>query len=346
MIRRLDDPLGTHALLLLAEDSAVLIGPWVEAPYREKDALRTLSRYVPVNEALLLQFRLYWSGLGLCDGDAVRRAAASILLYAGYPEEEFLIDPVLRTPEPLKDEGAPALPVLRTDLVRAVEERYASETLLMERIAEGDEGGALSALHKVLTESRPQKGMNVDLWPKESAMAIMRSIIRIAAKSSVLDPAVIDAVSLDYAQKMRRLRGEPRETAKLYEQMIRSYCREIRKVKEKPGRTLTRRALFLISSRCSEPLSVREAAEDLGVSVSTLSRSLKEDTGSTFTELLRKKRLETAASLLSTTSLPIQEVSARSGIPDQNYFVKLFRQEYGMTPTDYRTRALFGARST
>lgn len=71
--------------------------------------------------------------------------------------------------------------------------------------------------------------MTVDLWPHESASAIMGSMIRLASTQSGLDAPVIDAISLDYAQKMRRLSGDPRAVAHLDEHMISDLCKEIRK---------------------------------------------------------------------------------------------------------------------
>lgn len=47
-------------------------------------------------------------------------------------------------------------------------------------------------------------------------------------------------------------------------------------------------------------------------------------------------RIDLAKILLTKTELPVNEISARVGYPDANYFAKLFRQETGMTPSQYR----------
>ena len=167
-------------------------------------------------------------------------------------------------------------------------------------------------------------------------MAIMRNLIRIAAKESGLDAVIVDSISVEYAQKMRQITGEPREAARLYEQMISELCEEIRKVRENGYSILTQRALHLIHLYCGEQLTIQSVAEKVYASESTLSRALKADTGSTFTALLSRERLQKAGHLLRETSESVQNIAAACGYPDQNYFVKVFRKQYGVTPTEYR----------
>ena len=51
---------------------------------------------------------------------------------------------------------------------------------------------------------------------------------------------------------------------------------------------------------------------------------------------LQKLRIDLAKILLSKTEIPINEVSARVGFPDPNYFTKSFKKTTGMTPSKYR----------
>ena len=40
--------------------------------------------------------------------------------------------------------------------------------------------------------------------------------------------------------------------------------------------------------------------------------------------------------MLKETALQIQEISAYVGYPDNNYFIKVFKKIYNMTPSEYR----------
>lgn len=67
-----------------------------------------------------------------------------------------------------------------------------------------------------------------------------------------------------------------------------------------------------------------------------LSKKFKKETGLTFGSYIAKKRCEKAALLLKETALQVQEISNYVGYPDNNYFIKVFKKMYNMTPSEYR----------
>ena len=335
----LEDPLGTRSVLILADEDALLIGPFVPEAYQEKHAHALLSKLIRPDSALMLRFKVYWCRLALLDMDTLSRAVSSFLTYAQYSLSDFPLHRVAFSSSDVtavSEANARSTPNAASNPLAKIEERYALEARLMQEIASGRTDEAIAALHRMLRQSRPQEGLTIDLWPQDSAMAIMRTIIRLSAASSGLPAPIIDAISLDYAQQMRSLGSDYRKMTRLYERMIADLCREIRRMRENGYSPLTMRALHLISRGFSQPLSIGDIAGELQVSESTLARALKADTGKSFTQLLRDARLREAASALSTTSVPIQQIAAGVGINDSNYFVKVFRKEYEMTPTAYR----------
>ena len=50
------------------------------------------------------------------------------------------------------------------------------------------------------------------------------------------------------------------------------------------------------------------------------------------TDAVRRHRFENG-----NYSEPIQEISSYVGYPDNNYFVKVFKAQYGLTPSEYRS---------
>ena len=69
-----------------------------------------------------------------------------------------------------------------------------------------------------------------------------------------------------------------------------------------------------------------------------LSRLISKETGKTYKMLLTEIRMETACRLLSETNLKIHEISTYIGYENPNYFMKVFRDIHGCTPTEYRNR--------
>ena len=67
-----------------------------------------------------------------------------------------------------------------------------------------------------------------------------------------------------------------------------------------------------------------------------LSRLIRRMTGKTFKNLLQTKRLNQSAFLLTTTTLPVEEIIASVGYDNTSYFHRIFREQFGLTPRAYR----------
>ena len=83
-------------------------------------------------------------------------------------------------------------------------------------------------------------------------------------------------------------------------------------------------------------LSIKEIAKELNITESYMIAQFKKEMGLTPAVYLRQVRLKQAANLLISTNDEIQKISGSVGIPDANYFVKLFKAEFQMTPGAYR----------
>lgn len=53
-------------------------------------------------------------------------------------------------------------------------------------------------------------------------------------------------------------------------------------------------------------------------------------------EYIKKCRLIYAAKMLTETDIPINKIAVLCGIPDYNYFSKVFKSVYGISPTEYK----------
>jgi YesN/AraC family two-component response regulator len=63
---------------------------------------------------------------------------------------------------------------------------------------------------------------------------------------------------------------------------------------------------------------------------------IKQSTGFTFQEILRRKRFQKAVMLLLDTDLAVEEIVEVVGYENQSYFYRQFKSRYGMTPRKYR----------
>lgn len=87
-----------------------------------------------------------------------------------------------------------------------------------------------------------------------------------------------------------------------------------------------------------EPLPVERIARSAGVSPRTLSRLCREHLGESPAELVRRLRVDEARRLLEETSLPLKDVTARTGLGDTSTLWRVFTERLGVTPAAYRER--------
>ena len=85
-------------------------------------------------------------------------------------------------------------------------------------------------------------------------------------------------------------------------------------------------------------LVVDDLAKELAVSRSVLFKKMKSLTGLAPIEFIREMRVTRAAKLIETGKYTMTQISAMVGINDARYFSRCFKQRYGMTPTEYKTR--------
>lgn len=113
-------------------------------------------------------------------------------------------------------------------------------------------------------------------------------------------------------------------------------------VTERPPRKATsqtvQKALAYIEKNLETPLRRSMVAKRVGISPSRLSHLIKEETGESFSGILRRYRMELAREILITTDKSISTIALQSGYCDQSHFTKVFQKYYGSAPMDYRRK--------
>jgi signal transduction histidine kinase/DNA-binding response OmpR family regulator/ligand-binding sensor domain-containing protein len=100
---------------------------------------------------------------------------------------------------------------------------------------------------------------------------------------------------------------------------------------------LVKKALFFVEKNISNPdYSVDDLSSDIALSRSQLYRKLQSIIGLSPTEFIRSIRLKRAAQLLKDSQYNISEISDRAGFNTIRYFNRYFKDEFGVTPTQYR----------
>lgn len=88
----------------------------------------------------------------------------------------------------------------------------------------------------------------------------------------------------------------------------------------------------------SEKVDITYLSERMCMSSSTLYRKMKALTGASTNEYVRKTKIRNAERLLLSGKYNVSEVAFKVGINSPVYFRQCFKEEFGMSPTDYLKR--------
>ena len=94
-----------------------------------------------------------------------------------------------------------------------------------------------------------------------------------------------------------------------------------------------------ITVNISKNLSARELADMAGMSESSMRRLFIKHTGKTPIEFIQDNRLVVAARRLLVTNERISQIAYSVGYDNPNYFTRIFKKNFGVSPQQYRKRA-------
>ena len=255
-------------------------------------------------------------------GEVIWGDAAAFTLETMQPKEVL--------PEILSIEAPPSVAIMDMDLMQS---RYDYENELMDVVSRGQihRAEAMIRVSQMNFEQRlPDSSRNL-----KNYAIICNTLLRKAAERGGVHPVYLDQISSGYAARIEQVVSVAAGQGLLSEMVV-GYCRLVRKHASEKYSPPVRKAVFCIETDLSRDLSLRALAEELNVSAGYLSSLFHKETGKKVTEYVNDRRAERGAQLLKTTQLQIQTVAQYCGIPDVNYFTKVFKKYWGVTPREYR----------
>lgn len=102
---------------------------------------------------------------------------------------------------------------------------------------------------------------------------------------------------------------------------------------------LIERIVKYLEQNYAKPLTLEYLADEFLISGGYLCRLFKKKIGMNFVDYLNMIRLAKVKHLLLTTNLRVYEIANMCGYADQNYFIKIFRKNTGVTPTYFRNNS-------
>lgn len=97
--------------------------------------------------------------------------------------------------------------------------------------------------------------------------------------------------------------------------------------------------ILYIQNNCKDA-TLASVAEQFHFNPTYLGSIIKKFHGNNFTSILQDAKLKKACLLLKNSDISVVEVSKSVGYENTNFFYKIFKKNYGCTPTEYRQKFL------
>ncbi len=126
--------------------------------------------------------------------------------------------------------------------------------------------------------------------------------------------------------------------ATLYKNNCLLYIEDTNKENENQIENL-KKILLYMNENYSTPIRLDELAKLVNLNAQYLCRYFKENIGKTITEYVNEIRIEKAAEALAETDHKIITIAQDCGFENAGYFIRRFKREKGITPSEYRSRS-------
>jgi len=319
------------------EQTIVFIGPYIQQAVSNDLLCQTLEK-LHIHPSFLSEFESYFSNITLLNDDIAILAILHTLgtrMWGNDTNFQIMdsIHFIELFSENLDYTGMePTEPVIH---IKMLEQRYMLEQELMNAVSHGQSHQAELVFSRFTSSQRMEVRTPNLTRNTQNYLIVLNTLLRKAAQSGYVHPIHIDKLSSQFAKKIERLDYNV-DIVQFGKEMVRKYCLLVRNYSLSEYSEIIRSALTLITSDLTADLSLNSIASTLNINASYLSTLFKKELGMTLTEYVTKRRIEHAVFLLNSTSMQIAAVARECGLPDVQYFSKLFKKQINISPSEYR----------
>lgn len=215
--------------------------------------------------------------------------------------------------------------------------KYAQEKMMNGMIMEGD----LRRVEKYLESAGNQRGGKMSTNPFRQQLYNTIVGIAIAARAALdggLGEEEAFTLSDSYMQEADTCTS-PEQLWDIYRRAVLDFTE---RVHENKSDVLMSEKIKLsidyILKHLHYDISLKQIADNAGLSETYFSALFKKETGETVSEFIQKSRVKEAQSMIQYSEYSLLEIGQYLGFCSQSHFSKTFRRYTGMTPGQYRKK--------
>lgn len=330
------DDLGICIIFFLFNDRPFIVGPYVKAEF---DAVRIqrvlINNHMPASFASSI--KLYYSAFPILCSFVVRKTIIGCMCAFTGGMEEYSYCRLHGTKDELK---LPQLSFSESLDYSTLYQRYDMENRFLHMVEMGDTENVLDAYRDMNIQGMSKnRYINAVYQDPAIGLSMLRALTRKAAELGGASIVEINEITQRAVQRMFATQHQ-NEQIRHTQTMIYELTDAVRRHRYQVGdysEPVKKTAEFL-SLNFSQKITLLQLANRVNLSEIYLSRIFKKEVGMTIFQYIAHLRCAQAAEMLKGSDISIQEISNYVGYPDNNYFVKVFKVHYGMTPSEYRAQ--------
>lgn len=329
------DYLNTNLILFCFDNAYYLLGPYVKNTFSSQKMQELLASH-KLPAGILLPLKLYYEQFPQLSHSMIHGIVLGAMRTYIPNTPEYSYRKLTGFHEEIKTDS---LVLESNNTCYQIIDRYETENYFLRKISDGDVDGVRMAFDSIASSyyastSSSQRSLYCTNW---NGFAILRTLARKAAEAGGCPVVKIDEITQESIQKFASARTDS-ELDKIQKDMLIRLTQAVHDTKYLAQYSpVIRNLLNYISINFTQNISLCELSDMNHISKEHLSRLFKKELGVTLTAYIGDLRTKKAAELLKTSRLSIAEIAMYVGYPDSNYFVKVFKKRYGMTPSAYRS---------
>lgn len=226
--------------------------------------------------------------------------------------------------------------LINEDTSNIVDLRYEVEADLLHALGQGNKAKMVELLNSDdPLFSFSERFPNQPLRRVKNLVIVINTLFRTVAREKNVPPILIHRTSEKFAVQIE-IKTRLAELHQLQNDMIDEYCDLIISHSLSGYSRIIQKVITHIMTYYKQQITIEDLATIHFIHPSHLSRKFKQETNMTITAYLQKIRIEQAQYLLKNNNMPIEEIAWMVGYGDSSYFTRVFKQQTGYTPSQYR----------
>ena len=288
--------------------------------------------------SLLTWFAQYYSTLPVLPGEDILESYLLSLGHTLYkdPDLKLYYREASSGPEQVRQEIGRISETEYPDAARELLQlRYDKEEEMMSAVAAGNAEAAVAfedgPYFKSMETRAPSR-----LRDQKNRLVILNTLCRKSAQRAGVHPVYLDDLSRRMAVRIESTGSLP-ELDQLAREILRKYCFLVQSFDTRSFTPTIRKAIRYIDVHYADPeLSLQTLASTMKLNKCYLASAFRKETGGTVTAYINEARIRRACLRLNSSAQTIGEIAAAVGIPNVNYFTRLFKKQKNVTPSEYR----------